>query len=38
MNHPDFAPPGFSLGAPGFGQVTDATDGRVVQLGLQIVF
>ena len=38
MNHPDFSPPGRQLGGPGFGQVTDATDGRVVQLGLQIVF
>jgi hypothetical protein len=38
FNHADFMPPGHSLGGPGFGVVSGATDARVVQLGLRIVF
>lgn len=38
FNHPDFAPPNHSLGAPGFGSITSATQGRSIQLGLRIVF
>lgn len=38
FNHPDFAPPGSALGGPGFGVVSSATDARVWQLGLRVVF
>jgi hypothetical protein len=38
FNHPDFAPPGHSLGGAGFGTITSATQGRSIQLGLRIVF
>jgi hypothetical protein len=38
FNHPDFAPPGSALGGPGFGVVSAATDARVWQLGLRVVF
>jgi hypothetical protein len=38
FNHPDFAPPGSAFGGPGFGVISSATDARVWQLGLRIVF
>ena len=38
FNHPDFAPPNHSLGAPGFGVIGDATSPRSIQLGLRLVF
>lgn len=38
LNHPDFAPPGHALNGPGFGVVSTATDGRIIQLGLRVVF
>lgn len=38
LNHPDFMLPGRSLGGPGFGQITSATEPRTVQLGLRIAF
>ena len=38
FNHPDFAPPNRQFGNPNFGLINDATDGRVVQLGLEFVF
>lgn len=38
FNHPDFAPPNRSFGNPNFGTVGDATEGRVVQLGLEFQF
>jgi hypothetical protein len=38
FNHPDFGVPGVSIGGPGFGVVSDATDARILQLGLRFVF
>jgi hypothetical protein len=38
FNHPDFTLPNRSLGSAAFGQVSDATNPRIVQLGLRIVF
>jgi len=38
FNHPDFAPPARALGGPGFGLVNSATDGRILQFGLRMVF
>jgi hypothetical protein len=38
FNHTDFGLPGRSLGGPGFGTISDATDARVLQLGLRMVF
>ncbi|MBI3279099.1 MAG: hypothetical protein HYZ57_04575, partial [Acidobacteria bacterium] len=38
FNHADFADPGHAIGGPGFGVVSDATDARVLQLGLRVVF
>jgi hypothetical protein len=38
FNHPDFGLPGRSLGGPGFGVISSATDARVTQLGLRIGF
>jgi len=38
FNHADFALPGRSLGGPGFGVVSDATEARVLQFGLRFVF
>jgi hypothetical protein len=38
FNHADFGLPGRSLGGPGFGTISDATDARVLQLGLRVVF
>ncbi len=38
FNHPNFAIPGTVLGAPTFGVVSDASDGRTVQLGGRYVF
>jgi len=38
FNHPDFGLPGHSLGGPGFGVISDATDARQMQFGLRIVF
>ena len=38
FNHPDFGLPGRALGGPGFGVVSSATEARVLQFGLRIVF
>jgi hypothetical protein len=38
FNHPDFGLPGTVLGAAGFGVMSSATDARVLQFGLRIVF
>lgn len=38
FNHADFAPPNRALGNPAFGTIGDATDGRIVQLGLEFTF
>jgi hypothetical protein len=38
FNHPDFGLPGRAAGGPGLGIVSDATDARVLQLGVRIVF
>lgn len=38
FNHPNFGLPGHVLGAPGFGTVTSAGEGRIVQFGLRAVF
>ena len=38
FNHPDFAPPNRQLGNAAFGTISDAVDGRVVQLGLNLEF
>lgn len=38
FNHPDFAPPNHTMGAPGFGTITGATDSRTIQLGLRLAF
>jgi hypothetical protein len=38
FNHADFGLPGHSLGGPGFGVISQATDARVLQLGLRFVF
>ena len=38
FNHADFGLPGRSLGGPGFGVISDATDARILQLGLRVVF
>jgi hypothetical protein len=38
FNHPDFGLPGRAVGGPGLGIVSDATDARVLQLGVRIVF
>ena len=38
FNHPSFALPGRALGGPGFGTINEATDARILQLGLRVVF
>jgi hypothetical protein len=38
FNHADFGLPGRALGGPGFGTISDATDARVMQLGVRVVF
>lgn len=38
FNHANFGLPGHVLGAPGFGIVTAASPGRIVQFGLRAVF
>jgi hypothetical protein len=38
FNHPDFHLPGHTFGAPGFGVVSNAREGRTMQVGLRLVF
>lgn len=38
LNHSNLGLPGRVLGAPGFGIVTSAADGRIIQFGLRAVF
>ncbi|MCC7499331.1 MAG: TonB-dependent receptor [Bryobacterales bacterium] len=38
FNHPDFGTPNHSMGSSAFGVVGSATDARVIQLGLRLVF
>jgi hypothetical protein len=38
FNHPNFFQPGSALGTPSFGQITQAYDGRDIQLGVRFSF
>ncbi len=38
FKHPDFARPNANLGHASFGTITNTTDARVIQLGLQLNF
>jgi hypothetical protein len=38
FNQPNFGLPGHALGAPGFGVITAADPGRIIQFGLRAVF
>jgi len=38
FNHADFGVAGSSIGGPGYGVISDATDARILQLGLRFVF
>ena len=38
FNHPDFGLPNANIGHASFGTITSASDGRVIQLGLQLNF
>jgi hypothetical protein len=38
FNHPDFGFPGATFGTPTFGQLTSASTGRKMQVGLKLVF
>ena len=38
FNHPDFGFPGATFGTPTFGQLTSASPGRKMQVGLKLVF
>ncbi len=38
FNHPDFNPPNRNLGNANFGRISGATEGRVIQLGMQLNF
>lgn len=38
FNHPDFGLPGTSFGGAGFGVVSSARSGRLIQLGLRLAF
>jgi hypothetical protein len=38
FNHPNFGFPGTTLGTPTFGQLTSASPGRKMQVGLKLVF
>ena len=38
FNHPNFDLPGHALGGPGFGVISSADPGRIIQLGIRAVF
>jgi hypothetical protein len=38
LNHPNFGFPGSTLGTPTFGQLTNASNGRKMQVGLKVIF
>jgi len=38
FNHPNFGAPGTTYGTSGFGVISSAADGRVVQLGLKLLY
>lgn len=38
FNHPNFPSMGTTVGTPSFGQLTSASEGRDIQLGLKIIF
>lgn len=38
FNHPNFDLPGHAIGAPGFGVISSADPGRIIQLGVRAVF
>ena len=38
MNHPNFGAPGTTFGTSSFGVIGGASDGRVIQLGLKLLF
>jgi len=38
FNHPNFGFPGATFGTPTFGQLTSASQGRKMQVGLKLVF
>jgi hypothetical protein len=38
FNHPNFGMPNTMLGAPNFGAITTAADGRIIQLSLKLYF
>jgi hypothetical protein len=38
FNHPNFGFPGGTLGTPTFGQLTNASNGRKMQVGLKFIF
>ncbi len=38
FNHPNFNLPGNTFGAPGFGVINDAHEGRRLQLGIRFLF
>jgi hypothetical protein len=38
FNHPNFGLPGHAFGAPNFGVVSSASEGRTIQLGLRFVY
>jgi hypothetical protein len=38
LNHPSFGAPGTTFGTSSFGVISSASDGRVVQLGLKLLF
>jgi hypothetical protein len=38
LNHPNFGFPGSTVGTPTFGQLTNAANGRKMQVGLKIIF
>ena len=38
FNHPNFDLPGRALGGPGFGVISNADPGRIIQLGVRAAF
>jgi len=38
FNHPNFGMPNTMLGAPNFGAITTAAEGRIIQLSLKLYF
>jgi hypothetical protein len=38
FNHPNFGLPGHTFGAPNFGVVSSASEGRTIQLGVRFVY